>query len=112
MAICNTCGKDMCEGESCIEAPIIHEGKEYKQIKLGEEQTFIPIKGETWPHYRQMKKIWNEQVEEGYQESPCHDCNTPLGGYHHPGCDNERCPICGGQLISCGCEDSEEEDDE
>ena len=33
----------------------------------------------------------------------CHDCNITHGGYHHPGCDMERCPRCGGQLISCGC---------
>lgn len=33
----------------------------------------------------------------------CHDCNTPRGGWHHPGCDWERCPDCGGQLISCAC---------
>lgn len=34
----------------------------------------------------------------------CHDCNIAPGGKHHPGCDMERCPKCGGQLISCGCE--------
>lgn len=33
----------------------------------------------------------------------CHDCCTPSGGIHHPGCDMERCPRCGGQVISCGC---------
>lgn len=33
----------------------------------------------------------------------CHDCNVKLGQYHHPGCDMERCPRCGGQLISCDC---------
>lgn len=33
----------------------------------------------------------------------CHDCNIKHGGYHHPGCDVERCPRCEGQLISCGC---------
>lgn len=33
----------------------------------------------------------------------CHDCNIKHGGFHHPGCDTERCPKCGGQLISCGC---------
>lgn len=33
----------------------------------------------------------------------CHDCNIVHGGYHHPGCDVERCPRCGGQLIGCNC---------
>jgi len=37
----------------------------------------------------------------------CHDCNIKHGGFHHPGCDVERCPKCGGQLISCGCLDEE-----
>lgn len=31
----------------------------------------------------------------------CHDCFTPLGGFHHPGCDMEVCPECDGQLIIC-----------
>lgn len=33
----------------------------------------------------------------------CPDCNVADGGYHHPGCDQEVCPICGGQMIACGC---------
>lgn len=24
----------------------------------------------------------------------CHDCRVKIGGFHHPGCDVERCPIC------------------
>jgi hypothetical protein len=35
----------------------------------------------------------------------CHDCNivNKKGNFHHLGCDVERCPKCGNQLISCGC---------
>lgn len=36
-------------------------------------------------------------------EGRCRDCNIAPGGYHHPGCDMEKCPDCGGQLKSCGC---------
>lgn len=32
----------------------------------------------------------------------CHDCGAGPGQFHHFGCDVERCPICKGQLISCG----------
>jgi hypothetical protein len=34
---------------------------------------------------------------------PCHDCNCQVGEIHVLGCDMERCPKCGGQLIGCGC---------
>lgn len=40
----------------------------------------------------------------------CHDCNVVYGQYHHLGCDMERCPICGSQLIGCECFDHEEEE--
>ena len=44
----------------------------------------------------------------------CHDCNivNEGGNVHHPGCDMEKCPKCKGQLISCGCLDGNEDEEE
>lgn len=33
----------------------------------------------------------------------CHDCGCEEGQIHKLGCDTERCPFCGGQLICCSC---------
>ena len=33
----------------------------------------------------------------------CHDCGCEEGELHELGCDMERCPFCGEQLISCAC---------
>ncbi len=33
----------------------------------------------------------------------CHDCLVAEGEIHDLGCDMERCPFCGHQIISCMC---------
>ncbi len=30
-------------------------------------------------------------------------CGVRSGGYHHYGCEAERCPICGDILLGCDC---------
>jgi len=58
----------------------------------------------TFPDGTSMPAIPYEPTD---PDQRCHDCNVKIYGYHHLGCDMERCPKCGGQLISCGCLDEE-----
>jgi len=49
---------------------------------------------------------WHQQSREAAMVSKrerCGDCHALEGEYHELGCDLERCPFCGGQLISCDC---------
>lgn len=60
-----------------------------------------------------LPSVAYDATEGATGEGRCHDCNIADGGKHHPGCDMEVCPRCGGQLISCECGlEGEDEDDE
>lgn len=37
------------------------------------------------------------------KDAVCGDCKAENGEQHYPGCDIERCPLCGGQLLTCEC---------
>lgn len=76
MAKCRACGQEMKNHVSCTK-------NEEVEMDVGGHYKTIP--------YPESEK------------NDCHDCGCPPGGHHHPGCDMERCPACGGKLISCGC---------
>lgn len=41
---------------------------------------------------------------EGDEKAVCSDCGAKFGEPHYAGCDCERCPLCYGQLLTCGHE--------
>jgi len=50
-----------------------------------------------------------------WRDRRCPDCGVAPEGFHHLGCDMQRCPLCAGQMISCDCrfdEDGPDPDDE
>ena len=78
MAICKYCNQDMLTIDDC---------SANRTIEYPDGERF------------DAKRFWEEI------DLRCPDCNIKHGNYHHPGCTKEKCPRCGGQLISCGCMD-------
>ncbi len=61
---------------------LVCDGKEYARIKVGDA---------------------GDMYEGGNANTKCTDCGAWYGNSHYDACDCERCPVCGGQLLSCGC---------
>ena len=80
MAICEACGQEMYDHVGCTVTRITYSDGVCERVRVGDERPRRHLKGEI-----------------------CGDCAAPSGQFHHPGCDEERCPRCEEQLIMCGC---------
>lgn len=80
--VCEYCKREMRTARGCIRVPFKSKGQVYEQVKVGDP---------------------GDWYEDAGEDAVCGDCGAHYGEYHHPGCDIERCPICGGLAISCDC---------
>lgn len=53
-------------------------------------------------------RLGDEEEDWGGARGWCKSCFALKGEFHVPGCDVERCPFCGDQVVSCGCVELQE----
>ena len=70
-------------GGGCSVEVVTLDGRALRRIRLGDESA-------DWWLGREPDRS-------------CHDCSVFTGQLHHIGCDMEQCPVCGGQMLACGC---------
>lgn len=85
MAGCQDCGQEMRTAAGCTIDSLIIGDRRFARYRVGRLR------------------------DDG---SPCGDCGARRPDYHHLGCDRERCPCCGWQLLSCGCWHPDDRDEE
>lgn len=71
-----------------------------EKIMAVQEIQSVKFKGRDISRIRYGK----EKSDWAAASTPCHDCRVLEGEFHVPSCDVEKCPVCGGQLITCDCE--------
>lgn len=79
MAICDLCNQEMTTAGTCSVHELHRDGTSAPVFRYGKDPGWKRVKGR------------------------CPDCGVLPDGFHHLGCDVQRCPMCRSQLISCDC---------
>ena len=87
MAMCQWCRGEMTAVASCTVVALHRDGRPIGMVPWGREFG------------------WSARAR-------CQDCGVMPSRFHHPGCDVQECPLCGRQLLSCGCRFDEDGPDE
>jgi hypothetical protein len=74
-----------------------------KKIQKAQKHPSVLIHGKEFERIR----YGSEKDDWGANEHGCHDCRVIKAQVHVWDCNGEKCPNCGGQLISCDCEPKE-----
>jgi hypothetical protein len=85
MAVCTWCSQEMTTARTCSVSELHRFGTPHPMIPYGKE-------GGGWGTLPR-----------------CGDCGVRRGGFHHLGCDIQRCPVCRGQMMSCDCRFDEDD---
>jgi hypothetical protein len=88
MAVCRWCEQEMTTAGSCTVSALHRDGRRVEMIPFGAE-----------PGRRALRLR-------------CFDCGVSAGGFHHLGCDMQRCPLCRRQMMTCDCRFDEDGPDE
>ena len=84
--------------ESCVDTVTEWNGQEFGSVPYGKEPWFYTVTiAENYGRWHRLATPRPSSI------SPrCSDCRTPIGGFHHPGCRQQACPICG-ERAGSGC---------
>lgn len=101
----NYWGNCTCEKCKSIEGRN-HLGKILMQVRKQLQGTDISVKQMPYIVLNDDSRVQRIAVgdpRDWFEEGKCTDCGANHGEYHNSGCDCERCPNCGLQLLSCDC---------